>query len=364
MSETSPLTMLLTLTLLGCHDSVAPPSLPLPIRDRVVFESRPDADSPADIFSMRFDGSDLRRLTSTSVDERCPAISPDGNWIAYSVFVNGPSGQQVALWLMQANGEDPKPIAVIPAPVQCPVWSRSSDLVAVSTYVPVIESPSRETLQVFDLSGNEVTHYPEAAFFLFEFSADGQKFLVSYANCMPNGCGGPDLAVITRSGGFDRWLTGGMQNGSFVSEGGTEANLNPNGSLVVYVCSNGADHNSIPIRALCTKPWEGTSTKSVLTDANTPRWPRFSPDGTRIAYTCTVGTQAGICLIDSDGSHMMTVPSRSVYDAPSWTADGTRLVFTCEARDICVMDVHAGSVASLTKGVGVSTNPSVSRNSS
>jgi Tol biopolymer transport system component len=311
---------------------------------------------------MMFDGSDLRRLTSSLVDERCPSISPDGNWIAYYVFVSGGTGAQ--LWLMRANGKEQHRIASIPQPGQCPVWSRSNDLVEVTTPAASDVLEPNSTVQVFDLAGNEVAHHEETSFGLFEFSADAQEFLVSFQTCALNGCMDPDLAVITRDGSFERLLTSGVRNGVFVHEGAKEASISPDGLTVVYVCKPDSDHDPysyFPIRAACTRPWDGTPSRFLLTDLNSPQWPKFSPDGKRIAFICSQGAQSGICLIAPDGSNLTMVPTPPVDGAPSWTADGTRVIFTCQVGDICALDIRTSSFANLTNGAGANANPSVSR---
>jgi len=311
---------------------------------------------------MLFDGSDLRRLTSSLVDERCPSISPDGNWIAYYVSIRGGTDAQNALWLMRANGEEQHRIATIAPPPHCPVWSRSNDLVEVTTYASSGTAELNSIVQVFDLAGNEVGHFGETSFSLFEFSADAQEFLVSYQSCSVNGCMDPDLAVITRNGSFERWLTSGVVNGIFVHEGAKEASISPDGLTVVYVCKPDSDqdpYSNFPVRAACTKPWDGSSSRFLLTDLNSPQWPEFSPDGTRIAFICSQGAQNGICLIASDGSNLTMVPTPPVDGAPSWTADGTRVIFTCQVRDICAVDIRTSSLANLTNGAGANANPSV-----
>ncbi len=78
-------TALLMVALMACGDPTGeevPALLTLPLRDRIVFGSN-RADSLYDIFAMRTDGSDPRRLTESGTADLCPSLSPDGNWIAY-----------------------------------------------------------------------------------------------------------------------------------------------------------------------------------------------------------------------------------------------------------------------------------------
>src|SRR5512144_2326266 len=79
-----PTALLLLVSFIACTDATGSdlPPLELPLRDRIVFSSN-RVDSLFDIYTVRTDGSDPRRLTGDGKADTCPAVSPDGNWIAY-----------------------------------------------------------------------------------------------------------------------------------------------------------------------------------------------------------------------------------------------------------------------------------------
>jgi len=57
----------------------------------------------ADIYTMNLDGTDIRQLTSDSLDNRWPRWTPDGKHLAYTrVDANSD------IWLMDKNGANPK----------------------------------------------------------------------------------------------------------------------------------------------------------------------------------------------------------------------------------------------------------------
>ena len=60
-------------------------------------------------------------------------------------------------------------------------------------------------------------------------------------------------------------------------------------------------------------------------------WPRYSPDGTKIAFTLFYGrgVGAGIFVMNADGSNVeLVTPPKLRAGIPDWAPDGSRLVFT------------------------------------
>ena len=99
-----------------------------------------------------------------------------------------------------------------------------------------------------------------------------------------------------------------------------------------------------------------------LTDAAAPDFEaRWSPDGSRIAFTSVSGSGSiahrDIYRMNSDGSDIARLTEApAVDDNPNWSPDGNRLAFT-STRDgeevIYVMDMDGGNEASLTDAQNV-----------
>ncbi len=79
-----------------------------------------------DIYSVRLDGSNLRRLTNAPSIETAPSFSPDGSRI---VFESDRSGTQ-QLYVMSAGGGEAARISFGPGRYGTPVWSPRGDLIA------------------------------------------------------------------------------------------------------------------------------------------------------------------------------------------------------------------------------------------
>ena len=59
---------------------------------RLIFARPAPSGGPADLYTIRLNGTGLHRLTNTSADERNPVFSPNGRIIAFDSFdLNGPS---------------------------------------------------------------------------------------------------------------------------------------------------------------------------------------------------------------------------------------------------------------------------------
>lgn len=93
------------------------------------FETTDSLDRP-DLWSVRPDGSDLRRLTATAdVAEYTPDPSPDGNLIAYE---HRSGGDPITVHLMNADGTQDRELAVGASPE----WSPDGQWIAYATSAP------------------------------------------------------------------------------------------------------------------------------------------------------------------------------------------------------------------------------------
>ena len=75
-------------------------------------------------------------------------------------------------------------------------------------------------------------------------------------------------------------------------------------------------------------PIEGGEAKAITTGWSWDMQPRFSPDGTRIAFTSDRGGGDNVWVIDRDGTHPKAVTSEKfrLLNSPVWTPDGEYVV--------------------------------------
>jgi TolB protein len=103
-----------------------------------------------------------------------------------------------------------------------------------------------------------------------------------------------------------------------------------------------------------------THLKSI---ALTPRW---SPDASRIAFTCYVPgrngvTSAQVCIYSAASSHLISFPRfRGTNSSPAWSPDGQQIAFMSSQNgdpEIYVINADGTRLHRITFAAGVNTSP-------
>jgi TolB protein len=136
----------------------------------------------------------------------------------------------------------------------------------------------------------------------------------------------------------------------------TDPDWSPDSRKVVYASHDG------PRRELYTMNPDGSGKRLLRQDGTsngTDRWPTFSADGTRVAFTAA-GWRGDISIVDADGANVREIPSDLNAMRPSWSPDSMRIAFTGErdfdgAVDIYVMRADGRRVRRLTTHPGWDT---------
>jgi len=105
------------------------------LEERIVFHS--DAEGNAEIYSMRPDGGDVRRLTYHPADDSCPMISPDGRKIA---FLSSRDGND-EIYVMDPDGGGPIRLTRTPYNEGPPRWSSDGRKIISWAMNPVENAP-------------------------------------------------------------------------------------------------------------------------------------------------------------------------------------------------------------------------------
>ncbi len=247
-----------------------------------------------------------------------PSWSPNGFRIAY--WGRSPSGQRV-IWTVPAGGGEAVRVTAGESVDWNPVWSPdghylyfASDRSGITNLwrVPIDERSGHA------LGDPEPVTASGQASMLFSLSGDGRRIvytsdetrtvLEKVAFDPTSGIAGPAVPITEISGMIPT------------------LDASRDGRGLVY-------KTSMPQEDLFIVHPDGTGLRRLTRDEHRDRQPRWSPDGTRIAFYSPRGGKYEIWIIDADGSRprrAAVIPDREAFH-PIWSPDGRWLA--CDLQE-------------------------------
>ncbi len=113
-----------------------------------------DRSGSPQLYIMNRDGSNLQRLTFTGSYNAAPTWSPDGRWIAYETRVRG----QFDIWLIDPSGQINFPVIQHPKSDEGPTWSADGRKLGFSS-----SRRGRYDIYVADWNGENVLRVTESS---------------------------------------------------------------------------------------------------------------------------------------------------------------------------------------------------------
>ena len=258
-----------------------------------------------DVYSVRPDGQDLRRLTTDPGFDACAAYSADGRRIAYC---SGQGGGPVQVWTMKQNGTDKQQVTHLSGPAIFPDFSPDGTTIAfdgrpagaTTRNVYVVGSEGGTPQQLTSVGNNT---FPA-------FSPDRSKIVFT-----SDRSGSWQVWVMDANGGNQTQLTFDPLPKDQVPD------WSPDGSKIAYL----ADTHGTPgvpawgdIRVMNA---DGSGQHPITNGAS---WfgTAWSPDGTRIV-TEDVPSRTVYTLNAADGSDAQAVHPDGLQFVPGWQPRGT-----------------------------------------
>jgi Tol biopolymer transport system component len=264
-----------------------------------------------DVYSVRPDGQDLRRLTDGPGFDACAAYSADGNRIAYC---SGQGGGPVQVWTMRQNGTDKQQVTHMSGPAIFPDFSPDASTI-VFTAKPA-GSPTRD-IYVIGSDANGLTRltsgvgnntYPA-------FSPDGNKIVFD-----SDRTGTFQVYVMNADGTGQTQLTFDPQPKDQVPD------WSPDGSKIAYLADTHgiADTVSPSWGDIWVMNADG-SDQHALTSGAAYYGTAWSPDGSRIATLAVTATgfRTLYTINAADGSDPQAVHPGGSQFVPGWQPRGT-----------------------------------------
>jgi TolB protein len=273
------------------------------INGKIVFTRDPDGyQGPKDseIFTIGFDGNNLKRLTNNSTKDVDPAWSADGKKIAFS---HGLRFHQ-DIFVMNANGSN-------------------KTLITDERKIP-----GTQTAEDFDPAFS-----PNGRWIVFVRGRD--HFNV-----------GGDISKIKADGTDLTYLqSGGLREQS--------PSWSPDGTRIAY--SDRGDPYDSTEYVITIRP-DGSGYRN-LTDGRTPDW---SPDSSRIVFAYGGGICTGICTMAANGSGEKPLMTNIGGLDPAFSPGGGKIVFSGDRDgdlDLYIMDADGTDVRPLTDLPGDERSP-------
>lgn len=238
-----------------------------------------------------------------------PSFSPDGSKVAYRAIVTGQNGD---VWVVDADGKNPRPVTTSPEPDGMPMWLPDGDRIA-----HVSLRNGRGGLYATSLSDGRETLLGEArdglAASVVRLSPDGKRIVFNSlksgtTNLWIGESGKPGIRQLT----FDDELAG----FGFWS---------PDGKFITYEMKRGENSHIAIISS------DG-GTPVQLTNEPGQSWSGgFSPDGSKIAFAGQRGKLWNVYWVSRDGTRTGQITRLTKANAfvryPVWSPRGNQIVY-------------------------------------
>jgi len=112
-----------------------------------------------------------------------------------------------------------------------------------------------------------------------------------------------------------------------------QASLSPKGERVLFAARG--DIFSAPVE-------KGPTRNLTMTPGAHDKWPRWSPDGSRVAFVSDKSGEEEIWVVAQDGlspAEQLTTGGKAMRYAPEWSADGKRIAFSDKDGGLWVLNV-------------------------
>ena len=330
-----------------------PTATPTPTANRIAFVGSPQFGA-RDIYVADADGANLTQLTSCNCLDESPTWSPDGTQIA---FVRRYWDSYWDIYVVDADGGNLKQMTATGTNLH-PAWSPDGTRIAFVSYrfsqydIYVADADSGNTHRLTEHPADELNP---------AWSPDGTR--IAFNSDRDSDSGRNEIYVMDADGTSLHRLT---DIHATTDSGWTSVHAprwSPDGTRIAFSSGGGSVADIYVVDA------DGATVQRLTTDE--PEFeagPTWSPDGTQIAFVRRRYGGDDIFVMDADGANTRQVTDDSADDRnPIWSPDGTRIAFSSDRDggsattflddEIYVMDATGGNVQRLTNAVKNSWSP-------
>jgi Tol biopolymer transport system component len=290
----------------------------LKAQERIAYTTT--VDNNTDVWSMKTDASDPRRLTTNAAGDGDPSFSKDGSKIAFVSVRDGNS----EVYVMNADGTNQKRLTNNPATDNDPTWSPDGSKILFVSFrdsnaeVYVMNSDGSNQVNLTNAAGNDIepAYSPDGKQIAFRGLRDGGM------NIYVMKPDGSEQMPLTSDTGFNR-----------------EPSFSPDGSKIVF--RSNRDGN----QEIYLMDSDGDNQVNLTNTPDAGEFKAsFSPDGQKIIFS---DGNNDLFVMDDDGqnrSNLTNTPATGEFD-PSWGAANVAPVLS----DVSITaQIDEGGFATLT----------------
>ena len=303
----------------------------------------------SDIYVIDADGSNIKNLTDTSVNEGRFQCSPDGRRIVYA---SGGSHSKIMLMNIDGSGklclsgDDTKTIC------HAPNWSPDGTRLVFSSYS---DKEDNSDIYVVDGDGGNLTQLTDTTDFSEHppvWSPDGSN--ISFASSEDEPYVSPLTFEIAYAGRSDIYVMdadGGNLTQLTDTRRAHTPDWSPDGTQIMYsvrgaiyvMNANGSNQKRLATNNIRGADWfpdgthiiykaheaiyvmnaDGSNPKNLVTDASLPIW---SPDGSQFTFV----SNYNIYVMNADGTNLRQLTkNKELIEGvePAWSPDGSKIIF-------------------------------------
>jgi TolB protein len=264
-----------------------------------------------EIYLMHPDGTDLRRLTNNSDGDGFAVLSRDGKKLVFDSNRNRAEGEPVNtsnLFVMNTDGTQ----QTLLTRGSSATWSPDSKTIAFHASASYYASGGAVT-------GTPIRTDPGSA------TSDSDLFVANL----------DDLAaaaeVLAKTGQATN-ITNTPDQIEDDADWSRSPTTAPAGQSLVFTSHPVSDNARLSNRAeISVMDPDGSSRLQLTHNDYEERAPAWSPDGTRIVFSCRIGGGSAdfeLCVMNADGSGLVQLTDNAVPDlSAAWSPDGQQIVF-------------------------------------
>jgi TolB protein len=254
-----------------------------------------DISGYKEVYTIDYDGYNLKRLTRNRSIALLPAWSPDGKRIAYTSY----HADNPDLYFINLDGGHQVPASTFPGLNIAPNWSPDGNRIALT-----LSKDGNAQIYTFKIDGTDLRRLTSHLRSDWSpcWSPDGKKIAFS-----SDRTGAPQIYIMNKDGTNSERLT---HQGSY----NDSADWSPRGDLIAFTSRQKG------LFDIWTIDTDGGNARRLTSNSGNNESPSFSPDGRYIAFSSTRAGRSDIYIMNSDGSNQrrLTFFGDNNY-CPSWS---------------------------------------------